>query len=73
MGTSVELTKRMVIGIGDKVKTRYKFMGRDGKQYVWQSTTRLPNDSRVEEIRCGVEWFWNQAKSGAPGRALVVN
>lgn len=55
------------------MRTRYKFMGRVGKQYVWQSTTRLPGDSRVEEIRCGVEWFWNQSSSGKPGRALVVN
>jgi hypothetical protein len=55
------------------MKTRYRFIGRDGQQYVWQSTRRLPNDSRVEEIRCGVDWFWNQSSVGRPGRALVVN
>ena len=54
------------------MKTRYKFIGRDGGQYVWQSTTRLPGDSRVEEIRCGVGYFWQSC--GQPyGRALVVN
>lgn len=39
-------------------RTRFKFLGRFGSRYVWQSITRLPNDSRVEEISCDVDWFW---------------
>lgn len=39
-------------------RRRYKFIGRDGRSYVWQSVNRIPGDSRVEEIRCGINWFW---------------
>lgn len=39
-------------------RRRYRFIGRSGDHYVWQSTERLPGDSRVEEIRCRVDWFW---------------
>lgn len=40
-------------------RMRYRFLGRFGNLYVWESTTTLPNDSRVEQIRCNVDWFWN--------------
>ena len=40
-------------------KTRYRFIGRSGNQYVWQSTQRMPGDSRFEEIRCRIDYFWN--------------
>jgi hypothetical protein len=38
---------------------RYKFSHRsdDGKTYYWYSE-RIPGDSRVEQIKCGVDWFW---------------
>lgn len=41
-------------------RTRYKFVGRsaDGKKYYWESVQRMPGDSRVEQIICGVAWFW---------------
>jgi hypothetical protein len=41
---------------------KYKFLYRsdDGKAYYWYAS-RGPDDSRVEVIRCGVEWFWGTA------------
>ena len=42
-------------------RTKYRFIGRVGDQYVWQSGF-LPGDFRVEEIRCNVDWFWNSVK-----------
>jgi hypothetical protein len=45
---------------------RYRFMGRDGDQYVWESG-RIPGDSRVEQVRCNIEWFW----SYRPGRRVA--
>ena len=47
-------------------RTQYRFIGRVGDHYVWQSTNRMPGDSRVEEIRCGVDWFWNVPKEKTP-------
>lgn len=43
-------------------RTRYKFVGRAGDTYIWQSTRRLPGESRVEEVRVNVHWFWNGGK-----------
>lgn len=45
------------------MRTRYKFLHRsaDGLTYYWESTRTLPNDSRVEQIKCNVEWFWGTA------------
>lgn len=40
------------------MKIRYKFIGRFGDRYVWESTTRLPGDSRVAQVSCNVSWFW---------------
>lgn len=42
-------------------RRRYRFMGRVVTPggvacYVWHAHVR--GDSRVEEIRCTVEWFW---------------
>jgi hypothetical protein len=41
-------------------RAQYRFIGRDGDQYVWESTRPLPGDSRSEQIRCSVEWFWHR-------------
>lgn len=41
-------------------KTRFRFMGRSGNTYYWESETRMPGDSRVEQIRCNVNWFWGR-------------
>jgi hypothetical protein len=38
-------------------RTRYKFLGREGNRYVWESTRRI--DSRVERITCNIYWFWS--------------
>ena len=42
------------------MKIRYKFShsSDDGKTYYWESTQRMPGDSRVMQIRCSVDWFW---------------
>jgi hypothetical protein len=37
------------------VRRKYKFVGREGERYVWHGP-RV--DSRVEELTCGVAWFW---------------
>jgi hypothetical protein len=41
---------------------KYKFSHRssDGKTYYWYGSL-MAGDSRVEEIQCGVEWFWSTA------------
>ena len=38
----------------------FRFVGRtgDGLRYIWQRS--MPGDSRVEQITCGVEWFWSK-------------
>lgn len=41
-----------------------KFVGSylttDGtKVLTWESETRLPNDSRVMQVRCNAAWFWS--------------
>lgn len=45
-------------------RTRYRFVGRsdDGKTYYWE-TGRIAGDSRVEVVRCNVQWFWNGGKA----------
>jgi hypothetical protein len=40
-------------------RVRYRFIGRSGNRYIWQSVQRIPGDSRVEEITCNVDWFWS--------------
>lgn len=42
-------------------KTKYRFVGTadNGRVLIWQSTTVMCGDSRVEEIRCGRAWFWD--------------
>lgn len=48
------------------IRRSYKFIGRETvlgqDRYIWQSKQRLPNDSRVEQLTCGVEWFWNSVR-----------
>jgi hypothetical protein len=39
-----------------RVRTRYRFSHRAGGFYYWQAV--LPTDSRYEQIRCSVDWFW---------------
>lgn len=39
-------------------RTRYRFSHRAQGWYYWHSG-RIPGDSRVEQIRCRVDWFWN--------------
>lgn len=43
-----------------KTKERYRFSHRslDGLTYYWESRTREQGESRVEQIRCNVDWFW---------------
>jgi hypothetical protein len=43
-------------------KTKFKFMGRSGDIYYWESTTHLAGGSRVEQIRCNVNWFWTRPR-----------
>jgi len=44
------------------MKQRYRFTHRssDGKTYYWEAVSRPPGESRVEQIRCPVDWFWKQ-------------
>jgi hypothetical protein len=45
------------------MRTRYRFVGRDGDTYYWESVNRImPGDSRVQEIRCNVTWFWRKTR-----------
>lgn len=37
-------------------KPRYKFSHRANGIYYWESTHKV--DSRVEQLYCGVDWFW---------------
>jgi hypothetical protein len=41
-------------------RIRYKFSHRsdDGLTYYWESVSPLAGDSRHEQIRCRVDWFW---------------
>lgn len=47
-------------------RMRYHFSHRsdDGKTYYWESE-HIPGDSRVEQVRCNVEWFWNTGRIAA--------
>jgi len=43
-------------------RRKYKFVGRSEKDniYYWESVDRVsPGDSRVEIMRCDVDWFWS--------------
>jgi hypothetical protein len=44
------------------MRTKYRFSHRsdDGKTYYWESTNRLCGDSRIEQIRANVNWFWGR-------------
>lgn len=46
-----------------KGRVAYRFMGRCGDQYVWQSKQYVPGTNRVEEVRCSVSYFWSGGKS----------
>lgn len=51
-----------------KYKFSHSYVNADGaKMLVWQSTTRLPNDSRVEQITCSANWFWDTPICGSRG------
>lgn len=41
------------------MKQRYRFTGRAGNLYYWESVLPVsPGDSRHEQICCLVSWFW---------------
>lgn len=41
------------------MKIRYRFTGRHGGRYYWQTALPVsPGDSRYEQISCPVDWFW---------------
>lgn len=40
------------------MKTKYRFAGRFGDRLVWESTTRMHNDSRVSQLAANAEWFY---------------
>lgn len=42
----------------DTRRMKYRFAGRVGNRYIWESVYHLPQDSRIEEITCDVDWFW---------------
>jgi hypothetical protein len=43
-------------------RRRYKFTGRAGGRYYWQSVLPVsPGDSRYEQFSCPVAWFWGVA------------
>lgn len=50
-------------------RRRYRFIGFissesvEGGIYVWESTEAIPGDSRVEQVRCPRDWFWQRAPS----------
>jgi hypothetical protein len=47
--------------------TRYKFVGRDEHgNYVWESKSWIPGDSRVEQITCSPAWFWGVSHRNNP-------
>jgi hypothetical protein len=43
-------------------KQRYRFTGRSGDTYYWQSVLPVSHrDSRHEQLSCSVEWFWGRS------------
>lgn len=52
-------------------RTKYEFKGRQGSQYVWQAKKGVPGESRVEEIRCDVDWFWRGGKPKTQEQAVI--
>jgi hypothetical protein len=43
-------------------RRRYRFTGQAGGWYYWQSVLPVsPGDSRYEQFRCPVDWFWRVA------------
>lgn len=43
------------------MRTRYRFVARIGRHYVWESVLPIgPRESRHERIVCGVDWFWGR-------------
>lgn len=38
------------------MKPYYRFLHRGGDRYYWEGP-RI--DSRVEQVSCNVDWFWN--------------
>ena len=55
-------------------RIRYRFSHRsdDGRTYYWYS--RIPGDSRVEQVTCSVDWFWTTADPyyGMPGAECLI-
>jgi hypothetical protein len=45
----------------------YRFKGRvSNNRLRWESTTRMPNDSRVVEFTCDADWFYGQMVNPEP-------
>jgi len=43
------------------MKQKFRFVGRHDDMYIWESVYLAelnPNESRVEQIKCSVDWFW---------------
>ena len=40
---------------------RFRYLGCVNGQMLWESVGTLPNDSRVEQVRCSWVWFWGIA------------
>lgn len=54
------------------MRVRYRFVGRDGDRYVWQSEQRLCGDSRVRQITCSVAWFWARGTGDADAKTPSI-
>ena len=39
------------------MKTKYHYKGRSGDRMYWEA--QMPGDSRVEQISCNWDWFWD--------------
>lgn len=46
------------------LRAPYRFVGahidKHTKRKIYTWNRRIPGDSRVEQITCDAEWFWNQ-------------
>lgn len=40
------------------MKMKMRYLGCVNGIMTWESSTRLPGDSRVEQITCRWDWFW---------------
>jgi hypothetical protein len=42
---------------------RYRFIRSDGEFYYWESVLPLYGDSRHEQIKCSITWFWGRERA----------